>query len=327
MDTNNSQHPHSDNTTHPKILFDLILSGIWMIIAILTIFVPILNESFLRIIFVLPFILFIPGYIALAVIYPKKNSLEPVERFQLSILMSIIILSLTGFGLNYTSWGIRLVPIVMSIFVLTSIAFSIAFIQRIRLPSHNQYIIPFRDVIDNTRSLIPSSNPHKFNKILRIIIILCIIVTIITAVTTSFNPQNINTYTEFYMLNSGGWATEYPTEFPLGEKQMVIIVIENHEHRDITYIVETMLSSYKLDETTNSIIMSKSTVIDYVKVHVPHNLERKVDVNFTINDPTYNRIDFLLYSGSIPPVDTRGMDRISASYQDLHLLLNVLEPL
>ena len=63
-------------------------------------------------------ILFLPGYALIEALYPKKE-LDELTRFALSIGLSLAIVPLTGLVLNYTPFGIRLLPVAISIAGLT----------------------------------------------------------------------------------------------------------------------------------------------------------------------------------------------------------------
>ncbi|KPQ44797.1 MAG: hypothetical protein MPEBLZ_00619 [Candidatus Methanoperedens nitroreducens] len=81
---------------------DLIFIPILVILAIIFILIPPFNQGFLRIIFALPLLLFLPGYMLIAIIFPKRGELSSIERFTFSIGFSIAITVFDGFGLNYT---------------------------------------------------------------------------------------------------------------------------------------------------------------------------------------------------------------------------------
>ncbi|MBC7090491.1 MAG: DUF1616 domain-containing protein [Nitrososphaeria archaeon] len=65
------------------------------------------------------FVLFIPGYSLIEALYPREGDLTPLERLALSIGLSLALVPLVGLILNYTPWGIRLDPIVVSLSALT----------------------------------------------------------------------------------------------------------------------------------------------------------------------------------------------------------------
>jgi hypothetical protein len=65
------------------------------------------------------FVLFIPGYVTVEALFPKGRELDAIERFALSVGLSLALVPLVGLLLNYTPWGIRLNPIVVSLTILT----------------------------------------------------------------------------------------------------------------------------------------------------------------------------------------------------------------
>ena len=73
--------------------------------------------------------LYLPGSALIEALYPKEDELEPLERLALSIGLSLALTPLIGFVLNYTPWGIRLLPITVSI-TLTTVLLGLASVQR-----------------------------------------------------------------------------------------------------------------------------------------------------------------------------------------------------
>jgi hypothetical protein len=65
------------------------------------------------------FVLFLPGYVTIEALFPKARDLDTIERFALSVGLSLALVPLVGLLLNYTPWGIRLTPIVISLTILT----------------------------------------------------------------------------------------------------------------------------------------------------------------------------------------------------------------
>jgi hypothetical protein len=66
------------------------------------------------------FVLFMPGYVAVEALFPKGGELDGLERFALSIGLSLALVPLVGLLLNFTPWGIRLIPIMVSLVILTT---------------------------------------------------------------------------------------------------------------------------------------------------------------------------------------------------------------
>jgi len=65
------------------------------------------------------FVLFIPGYTLVEALYPREEDLSPLERVALSIGLSLALVPLVGLLLNYTPFGIRLYPIIISLSALS----------------------------------------------------------------------------------------------------------------------------------------------------------------------------------------------------------------
>jgi uncharacterized membrane protein len=68
-----------------------------------------------RIAFGILFTLFFPGYALISALFPKRDSLGGIERVAFGFGLSIAIAPLIGLILNFTPWGIKLYPIVISV--------------------------------------------------------------------------------------------------------------------------------------------------------------------------------------------------------------------
>jgi uncharacterized membrane protein len=79
------------------------------------------------------FVLFIPGYVTVEALFPKGRDLDGIERFALSVGLSLALVPLIGLLLNYTPWGIRLDPIVISLTILTVALTGVALGRRFRM--------------------------------------------------------------------------------------------------------------------------------------------------------------------------------------------------
>ena len=74
------------------------------------------------------FVIWLPGYSFIKALFPTEpplktssKSLDSIERLALSIGMSLALVPIIGLLLNYTPWGIRLTPIVLSLLALTAV--------------------------------------------------------------------------------------------------------------------------------------------------------------------------------------------------------------
>jgi len=61
------------------------------------------------------FVLYLPGYTLIQFLFSEKKELDSLERFALSVGLSLAVVPLIGLILNYLPWGIRLAPITVSL--------------------------------------------------------------------------------------------------------------------------------------------------------------------------------------------------------------------
>ncbi|MCL0070082.1 DUF1616 domain-containing protein [Dehalococcoidia bacterium] len=211
-----------------KIQNELLAINILSVVLILTIsFFPI---QALRIVLGLPFILFFPGYTLIAALFPKKSGLDAIERVALSFGLSIAVVPLIGLVLNYTPWGIRLYPILVSLTVFIAAMSAIAWYRRHGLPEQEKLNLILNLSLPRQES--------RLDRALSIVLILAIVGAIGTLGYVIASPRVGERFTEFYVLGLEGKAEGYPTELTVGEEGRVILGITNREHEIMGYEVK-----------------------------------------------------------------------------------------
>jgi hypothetical protein len=122
--------PSYDVETVLDYLFTFTLSG-WLWVSFLTITLSLLAVSFIPDVFPLDairwvlgsiFVLYLPGFSLIRLLFPKGKEIDSLERFALSIGLSLALVPLIGLVLNFAPWGIRLAPIVGSLATFTTVA-------------------------------------------------------------------------------------------------------------------------------------------------------------------------------------------------------------
>ena len=78
------------------------------------------------------FVLFVPGYVTVEALFPKRE-LDGIERFALSVGLSLALVPLIGLLLNYSPWGIRLTPIIVSLVLFTLAVACVGVARRFRV--------------------------------------------------------------------------------------------------------------------------------------------------------------------------------------------------
>ncbi|MCL0078663.1 DUF1616 domain-containing protein, partial [Dehalococcoidia bacterium] len=209
-----------------KIQNELLVINFLSVVLILTIsFFPI---QVLRIILGLPFILFLPGYTLIAALFPKKSGLDTGERVALSFGLSIAVVPLIGLVLNYTPWGIRLYPILLSLTFFIAAMSVIGWYRRRRLPEQEKL-----NLILNL-----SLQESRLDRALSIVLILAVVGAIGTLAHVIASPRVGERFTEFYILGPEGKAEGYPAELTVGEEGQVILGITNREHEIMGYEIK-----------------------------------------------------------------------------------------
>ena len=115
-----------------KPLNDLHVLILLTVLTLLVMFIPPLKGTPPRIVLGLFMLLFGVGYSVIAALFPRKEDLDGIERFVLSIGLSIAVMSLIGLGLNFSSFGIRLIPILLSV---SSLAIALSLVAGFRRAS------------------------------------------------------------------------------------------------------------------------------------------------------------------------------------------------
>ena len=302
---------------------DLIVIVAATVATLSCVYVPVLNESFLRILFGLAMVLFIPGYALIAALFPARDDLDGIERVALSFGLSIAVSPLIGLALNYTPWGIRLDPILTSLTLFTLAMVGIAWYRRLLLPASERFSVPAREMLGAARNELFDPEATPLDRGLSALLLVSIVVAVATTAYVIAVPKEGEHFTEFYILGPGGKAADYPTDFPANSAQTLIVGVGNHEYREINYTVEALLLNQTFDTRTNTSTIHAAEPLDRFTLAVPHNETREVVWNFTVPSPEYNRVEFLLFNETVPGPAVTGADRINASYRDLHLWVRV----
>ena len=225
---------------------DITLMVIFTVLCIISIFTPSIAESSLRTVLGLILILFMSGYSIISFLFPKKNDLDIIERITFSFGLSIAITVLIGLALNYTLFGIILVPALISISALTILFSFFAYIRRLRIPDKERFDVKFEKLFEIIKGSLNIKS--KTDKILSVLLILSILFAVFTIVYTIATPKQDSKFTEFYLLGPNGKASDYPTNLTVGETGNVTVGIVNQEYADVNYKMVVTLDNITINE-------------------------------------------------------------------------------
>ncbi len=263
---------------------DLQLVTAFILLSALTILLPPLNETPLRVILGLPLVLFLPGYSLTAALFPRKDDLGFIERIALSFGLSIAIAPFICLILNYTPWGIRLIPILISVSEFTILSTALAYKRRMNVENDKRFTLSFNYKLDI---------PTRTDKILTSILLISIIISLCTVIYALTTPRKEEKFTEFYILGPGGKAGDYPTNLSRGETGTVIIEIINREYEPMNYKLKV--------EFNNETLLQR-------EINLHHNETFRENFTFTPIEKSKQRMEFLLYK-----------ENITEPYRSLHL--------
>lgn len=257
-------------------------------------------------------VLFVPGYTLIAALFPKKTDLEGIKRMALSFGLSVAVVSLIGLGLNYTPWGIRLTPVVISLAIFSISMAAAAYWRRMHLPAGERFSIQFRETINTWKGEILAADKDRLDKALTVILIITILLSVASLIYVIVTPKQGEKFTEFYILGSGGKAYDYPTDVQAGNHSTVTVGVVNHEYALVNYTMSISLNNTPMNSTT----IKDNFVYPIMSMNITllHNETWEKPVSYVINHTGEGqKLEFLLYREG----------NFTNSYRDLHLWVNV----
>lgn len=263
--------------TYENIPSDILIILVWIVMTLIFVITPVLNNSFIRTILAIPMVIFIPGYVSMAVLFPSRRSMNITEHISLSVGLSIAIVSLLGLLLNAT-FEITLIPILVMLCIYNTIFAIIAMDIRRRLPEDIQFSIEFDKIYEVINRDLRTKS--KIDLILVVAVILTIIIAIGMMYNVIITHKTGERFTEFYILNaSSGEADNY--NIGLNPHTNITVGIANHEYNRVNYTIQIILDK--------NISASKELSLD-------HNSIWKGNVTLILNKEENNtKIEFLLF--------------------------------
>jgi uncharacterized membrane protein len=244
-------------------------------------------------------VLFIPGYLLIAALFPKKEDLESIERVALSFGLSIAVVPLIGLFLNYTIFGIRLIPILASLIIFDIGMILLTNYRRNKLSDNSQFYLNFNSFLKSIKE--EFGKDSKMDHILTGILIFSMVLAIGMLIYVITVPKIGEKFTEFYILNaSSGKADGYPSILKVNDPTTIKTGVVNHEYSLINYTVQIELGNESLGNE---------------KISLENNQTWEKNFNFLANKTGKDeKLEFLLYKEN----------NFTVPYRELHLWVNVI---
>jgi uncharacterized membrane protein len=310
-----------------------------------TVFLPVVSETPARIVLGLPFVLFAPGYVFIAALFPEAGSgpvgdgaeggeredatgiregsgIDGIERVALSFGTSIVIVPLIGLVLNFTPWGIRLVPVMVSVGGFTLLVAAVASHRRNELPADERFAVPYREWLVTGRAEL--FHPEtRLDKALNVLLVVSLLVAVGSVGYAVAVPKQGEAFTELYLLTEGTdgelVADDYPQNFTVGEPRSLYVGVGNHEQRTVNYTVVVELQDVEFENNESRVLQQER--LNRFQTTLSHN--ETWQRNHTV-EPTMTgerlRLTYLLYRDEAPPQPT-----VENAYREVHLWVNVSE--
>lgn len=203
---------------------DLLLFGLLTLLLWLVFFFPPWLSG-LRVAMVFIFVLLAPGYALAAILFPKQGDIDLVERIVISVGLSVASMSLVALILNYTLWGISVVPMTVGLSALTLLALGGASLRR-RFTSQ-------------TQRFMSSETLPAFRGNLQGLLGLVLVVAALMTTVELLRPSE--TSTEFYVLGSEGRLEAYPLDLRPGQTFSVTLGVTNYEGNSAAFTIRIPL--------------------------------------------------------------------------------------
>ncbi|QIO24097.1 DUF1616 domain-containing protein [Haloarcula sp. JP-L23] len=313
----------------------------------LFVLLPVVRETPLRILFGVGFLLFFPGYAFVAALFPAvgtgsaesepadvpatglrnsssganaSNRIDGIERLSLSFGLSIVISPLVGVVMDYLSWTLSLVPILLSLSAFTLASVAVAAYRRQSLPETERFQVPYREWVESARTKFGQPTHHG-ERIITAVLVVSLIVAVSTVGWAVTFPQEGESFTEFYLLTESETGElvpeDYPTEYSVGEERRLIVAVSNQEHRRVEYSVLVRLQNVRVENNSTTVLRSKR-LDEFHRTLAPNETWRHHHTIAPTFEGTHLRLQYLLYRGGVP-----SNPNAESAYRDVHLWVNV----
>lgn len=282
----------------------------------------------------LPLVLFVPGYVLLALLFPRRADAgdvagesrpgapagrrEPTwgERLGLAIGASLALVALLALVVTALVSTVGVREVTISLGAVSLVGATLAAARRFALPPEDRLRFPWHRPAMALRS---RSAPGRFDALVTLVLVVGIVGAASAMAYSVAAPERGAQYTEFALLseNESGElvAAGYPTTFEPGESHRLTAAVTNYEGRTVEYTL--VVEVQRVDADGSAVVEEREL----------HRLSRSVEPGATWNprhvvDPSLAgeglRLAYYLYTGDAP-ADASA----DAAYRRLHLWIDV----
>ncbi|MCJ2520553.1 MAG: DUF1616 domain-containing protein, partial [Candidatus Thermoplasmatota archaeon] len=237
-------------------------------------------------------VIFVPGYVLVAALFPGEKEIDWIERIALSFGLSIAVVPLLGLLLNFT-FGIFFQPIVITILLFSEGLAAVAYVRRMSLPVEKRLSV----TIDVKAPAWQEYSP--MDKVLTVGLVASVVFSASVLGYVVTTPRPGERFTEFSILGPEGLAADYPTELNISEEGTIIIGVVSHEFEQVIYAIDVTLIGVvvQFNETSgfNETVEVNWTAMDSFDFTLDHDTNWTQTYAFSIPDPGSWKVELLLY--------------------------------
>ena len=285
---------------------------------------PVIRETPLRVPLGLGFVLFVPGYVVVSALFPRRgpsateagettadavpdspagSRISGVERVVLSVGMSLIVAPLVGVVLTVTPWGLQTVPFVVGLSLVTLLGTVAAAIRRWAVPEADRFVVPYRTWLGTVRHrlLEPASRADAAVNVLLVASILLAAGSVGYAATSADDGEPYSSVSLLAETEAGDLEfvdDDVVAGFGEGDSQEFALRLENSEHRTVVYTV--VVVAQEAEPTENGTVVDEQREIERFETGLEHG-ERWTHEHTIEPTDDESRLVWLVYlDGDVP---------------------------
>ena len=256
-------------------------------------------------------ILFTPGYVLVAALFPSRKHIDWIERLLLSFGLSIVVGPLLVLALNFTPFGIRPFSVVATMALFSFVVGFAAWRRRV--------LLPVSDRVSATLDI-----PHlawkdfgSVDKTLTPVLAACIVLALGFLVYTIATPRPEPHFTEFYVIGQQNNASDYSRRLNVSQPDTLLLGIANHESASMNYTIRVELVGVRVVYNglvgANETVELNRTTLSWLNVTLLDGQNWTQPYTFRINATGLWQVQFFLFK----------TNDFSLVYRELYLPITV----
>jgi len=274
------------------------------------------EESTLRFLSTLAFVVFLPGYALTSFLFPARprprtagggsglaraGGIDTIERLGLALGFSLALVPMVVLALPFTEWGLSMGPVTGALVALTLILAQLGAIRRLRLPVDDRFTVS----LTSAHRRLSASMGTGHTRASAIVLILTMIAALTVLLYAFAAPMAAGGYTQLaiYTDEDGELVADMPDTAAPDQEIPITFQIHNNEGQPMNYTVvmqeQVVDDGSVVDRTDHREINATSESDDGGRMTAERTVTPVAEENETV------RIVVLLYEDDAPATPTK----------------------